>query len=282
MDRKEKGAFLDKQVDDAIADLEFELSQGHSERYLEVLEFHARFWRYSIGNTILIAMQRKDATLVAGYKKWESLGFHVKVGEKGIAIRAPWLRKMADPDTGEITERLVGYIPTYVWDITQTVEYPDKQPPMLYQPVPGNWDDLYKHIKLGIFSNGVLFTEDPMPREIHGMYSNGRIFVNEALEPFHKITCAVHEYVHHVAHGTPEKREGLSRQQREWEAESVTFAVCKAIGIEHDTARDYLLQYGFTIENLAESVKKIQTLTKRVLNDLCLMSEVKKSEAEAA
>src|SRR5690606_27753316 len=111
----------------------------------DTLDFYSHFWKYSWGNSLLISIQKPDATLVNGYKKWQELGFNVKQGEKGIGIRAPWLRKEIDQDTGEKTERRVGYIATYGFDISQTAEYPTKQPPTLFQELPGSFDELYQH-----------------------------------------------------------------------------------------------------------------------------------------
>ncbi len=261
-------------MEEAFLDLEDQLSQGHTQAFLDVLEWHSKFWRYSLGNTILIAIQRPTAIRVAGYKTWVKLGFNVRQGESGIAIRAPWLRKFTDPTTGEVTERLVGYIPTYVFDISQTAEYPEKQPPTIYTPVPGDWSALYEHLQLNILVKGVMVSDVPLPGDIHGINSDSHIRINESLDPFYKVTCMIHEYVHHVAHGTPETREALTRNQREWEAEQITFMVCKAIGIDHQTARDYLLAYGYTTEALAESAKRTHTLVKRIMEDLYLLQDL--------
>ena len=60
-----------------------------SDRYREYLGYMQKFHNYSFSNIILIAMQRPDATLVAGYDSWKRKGRHVKKGEKGIRIIAP-------------------------------------------------------------------------------------------------------------------------------------------------------------------------------------------------
>ena len=66
-----------------------------SDQWTAWLESRARFRDYSLGNTMLIAYQRPDATRVAGYKAWQSLGRQVRTGEKGLAILAPMVRKVA-------------------------------------------------------------------------------------------------------------------------------------------------------------------------------------------
>lgn len=282
MSRSEKGEELNEQVEAALAELSDQLAQGHTQTYLDMLSWYAKLWRYSFWNTVLIQWQRPNATIVAGYKRWQELGFTVRRGEKGIAIRAPWLRKDTDQETGEIRERLIGYLATYVFDISQTVEYPDKQPPELYKPVPGDWGQLYDQLRAQIVRQGLTIDEARLPGGAHGLYGNNQIFISEELDPFHKVTVTIHEYVHHVAHGTPEKREGLTRNQREWEAEQTTWVVCQALGIEHETARDYLLSYAYTTEDLAQSIRRTQQLVKQVMTDLDLLQEKKTWVADAA
>lgn len=273
MNRFEKGEDLHLEVEAALKDLSLQLAEGHTQEFLDMLSWYSKLWTYSFWNSILIRNQCPHATVVAGYKRWQQLGFSVRRGEKGIAIRAPWIKKLPDPQTGEITEKLVGYLATYVWDITQTNEYPDKQPPDIYKPVTGDWEELYQHLKVQMILHEVGMSEHPLPEGIHGLYSNHHVYVNEALEPFHKVTTAIHEYVHHVAHGTPEGREGLTRNQREREAEQVTYVVCQTIGIEHPTARDYLLAYQYTTEDVSQSIRRTQQLVKQVMQDLDLLQE---------
>lgn len=274
---EEKVDELNEQIEGYLGDLAHQLALGHTAEFMNMLDWHARLHRYSIGNSILIRKQNPKATVLAGYKRWSSLGFSVRKGEKGIAIRAPMLRRHVDESTGEITQRLTGYWPTYIWDITQTNEYPTKQPPTIYKPVPGDWDELYQQLKLQAILHDVIVTEEPMPHGIHGMYWDGRICINQTLETFYRIGCLIHEYCHWVAHGTPEKREGLTRNQREWEAEQVCYVVCRMLHIDHETARDYLLAYSYTTEDLASSIKRTQQLVKQVCAELDILQEIKEA-----
>ena len=87
-DRKEQVQELTKKLEDGITAL-FE-----SDRYLEYLTIMARFHHYSYRNTLLILLQRPDATLVAGFHAWkQKFGRHVKKGETGICILAPMAYK---------------------------------------------------------------------------------------------------------------------------------------------------------------------------------------------
>ena len=82
-----------KKSDEALKELCAALQQGKSEKLLEYLGMMSKFYSYSFGNCILIAMQKSDATLVAGFGKWKEMNRFVKKGEKGIAILAPLVGK---------------------------------------------------------------------------------------------------------------------------------------------------------------------------------------------
>lgn len=84
-------------------------------------------------------------------------------------------------------------------------------------------------------------------------------------------TCLIHEYVHAIAHTTREERDAWTRDEREWQAESVAFVVCSAIGVVNVNSRDYLLSYRLTTDKLADMMKLIQALTKKVMQDLDLL-----------
>ena len=78
-----------------------------SNRYQEFLKTMAKFHNYSFNNTMLIAMQRPDATLVTSYKNWQSMGRQVMKGEKGITIIAPApYKKMKEKEVLDENQRL--------------------------------------------------------------------------------------------------------------------------------------------------------------------------------
>ena len=111
----------------AIEQLRQALEAGQSERLKEYLAAMARFRRYSWGNVMLIASQKRDATHVAGFHAWHKLGRFVKKGEKGILILAPMIgRKKADEaadataDAKAASAQLYGFRAVYVFDVSQT------------------------------------------------------------------------------------------------------------------------------------------------------------------
>ena len=114
----------------ALATLSAALEAGNSAAFTAYLSVAARFHKYSWTNCLLIAMQRPNATRVAGFRAWLGLGRHVRKGEKGIAILAPIITKRSRDtkedrhDTSDSTTESVGYLvgfrSAYVFDIAQT------------------------------------------------------------------------------------------------------------------------------------------------------------------
>src|SRR5437588_2059385 len=90
-----------------------------SESFRRWLDISARFYTYSLGNQLLIAMARPDATYVAGFHSWLKLGRHVKKGEKGIAIMVPHVRKV-EADDGTEEKRIASFGTGFVFDLSQT------------------------------------------------------------------------------------------------------------------------------------------------------------------
>ena len=114
----------------ALATLAAALEAGNSAALTAYLSVTARFHKYSWTNCLLIAMQRPNATRVAGFRAWLGLGRHVRKGEKGIAILAPIITKRKrdtedqqqddSSSTAEAVGHLVGFRSAYVFDIAQT------------------------------------------------------------------------------------------------------------------------------------------------------------------
>jgi antirestriction protein ArdC len=100
----------------------------------------ARFRRYSLANTLLIAAQRPDATRVAGYRAWRELGRQVRRGERAIRIWAPTRRRERDPETGEEVEFL-HFVVVSVFDLAQT-----EGPPLPEAPVAPTEGDSHAHL----------------------------------------------------------------------------------------------------------------------------------------
>ena len=113
-----------KLVENGITALNDALRAGHSETLERFLESLARFHNYSFNNALLIALQRPDATRVAGFHAWRKFGRFVKKGEHGIAIFAPMSRRKDRDERQQTTtegeEAVFGFRIAYVFDVEQT------------------------------------------------------------------------------------------------------------------------------------------------------------------
>ena len=113
-----------KVASEAFEKLIRDIEAGKSETLRQYLKAMGRFHRYSVGNAILIGLQKADATHVAGFRAWQRLGRQVKKGEHGIAIMAPVVyrkRTQQDGSDGDAEHEMIATFKTaYVFDISQT------------------------------------------------------------------------------------------------------------------------------------------------------------------
>ena len=235
----------------------------NSEKYAEYLRVMSQFHHYSFNNTLLIAMQKPDATLVAGYNAWEKkFNRHVMKGEKGIQIiaPAPFKEKQAqekvDPNTGEVVLREDGQpeieevtivVPRFkvstVFDLSQT----DGDP--LPELGPGELTASVENYE--IFLNAIRSVApvpirfDEIRSGAKGYYDNvnKEIVIQTGMSEMQTMKTAVHETAHAILHDKDIMQEqGIQKDQmtKEVEAESVAF-----VSLDHfelDTS-DYSFPY---------------------------------------
>jgi hypothetical protein len=107
----------------AIEQLANSLHQEKSESLVQYLRPVARFHRYGLHNVLLIALQKPNASHVAGFCTWQKLGCFIRKGEKGIVLLAPVLKRVIEEDSShpEVeARRIVGFRSAYVFDVSQT------------------------------------------------------------------------------------------------------------------------------------------------------------------
>ena len=234
-----------------------------SEKYMRYLSVMSRFHRYSVNNTMLIYMQKPDATLVAGYNKWKNqFERHVKKGEHGITIIAPtpFKKKIEeqklDPDTkapildaegkAVMEEREVEipmFRPVKVFDVSQT----DGKPlPELASSLSGNVQNYEAFMEALRRSAPVPLSVEPMAANMDGYFSpdQQRIAIREGMSEVQTVSAAVHEIAHSKLHnyakaqeeaaraGDKEPPKKKDRNTEEVEAESISYAVCQYYGIQ--------------------------------------------------
>ena len=232
-----------------------------SNRYQEFLKTMAKFHNYSFNNTMLIAMQRPDATLVTSYKNWQSMGRQVMKGEKGITIIAPApYKKMEEKevldenqrpimgtDGKPKTEKVEVTVPHFkavtVFDIAQTSGEPIQTlAPELLTAAVQDFDSFMQAIQK---ISPVPIRFDEIDGNANGYYHNAdkEIVIKKGLSESQTLKTAIHETAHAKLHDS-EIMESLGvekdRLTKEVEAESVAYCVCSSFGL--DTS-DYSFPY---------------------------------------
>jgi N-terminal domain of anti-restriction factor ArdC/IrrE N-terminal-like domain len=233
-----------------------------NETYRAWLRTLSRFYSYSFNNWLLIYTQRPDATRVAGFQTWKSFGRFVKKGEHGIRIFAPIIRKVEEEKNGatEQVPRPVGFRAIAVFALEQT----DGDPlPEIDSNASEGGEDLLPRIEAASASLGIQLVYKAIPGTAEGLSKGGLIEIEETLSTAARCGVIVHELAHELLH--KEERKEKTRQQRELEAESVSFAVLARYGI-HSESRFYLASYDVTAEMLTASLQTISQTAKRIIS----------------
>ena len=268
-----------------------------SERYKEYLRVMSKFHNYSFNNTLLIAMQKPDASLVAGFSAWKNQ-FHRNVikGQKGIKIIAPSPFKIKqevekkDPRTNKpvigkdgkpVTEEKEITIPAYkvvsVFDVSQTEgrELPDIAVNELTGDVE-RYKDFFAALEK---TSPVPVGFEKIEGGSHGYYhlEEKRIAIDEGMSQLQTLKTAIHEIAHAKLHdidlNAPEDKQQprVDRRTREVEAESVAYTVCQHYGLDtSDYSFGYVAGWSSTKElaELKGSLETIRSAAAEIINSI--------------
>lgn len=251
-----------------VQELTDKLEQGlqdlfNSDSYRNYLSTMSKFHNYSFNNTLLIAMQKPDATLVAGYKAWQkNFERHVNKGEKAIRILAPapykikeerdkidpvtqelLLDKDGNPQKEEVEITIPAFRAVSVFDVAQTdgKPIPELAAKELLSDVEG-YQDMIRAVE----------AISPVPIELEeiagdskGYYDREakRIAVQENMSESQTLKTMIHEVAHSKLHSKEVEQDEQMRKDRntkEVEAESIAYTVCQHFGV--DTS-DYSFGY---------------------------------------
>ena len=268
-----------------------------SERYKEYLRVMSKFHNYSFNNTLLIAMQKPDASLIAGFNAWKNnFQRNVMKGEKGIKILAPSPFKIKqemekiDPATQKpvigadgkpVTEEKEITIPAFkvvsVFDVSQTEgkEIPNLAVDMLTGDVE-RFKDVFAALEK---TSPVPIGFEKIEGGAHGYYhlEEKRIAIDEGMSEFQTLKTAIHEIAHAKLHdidlnaSVTEQTDRPDRRTREVQAESVAYAVCQHYGL--DTS-DYSFGYvagwssGRELDELKSSLETIRSAAAEIINSI--------------
>ena len=268
-----------------------------SDRFKEYLQVMSKFHNYSFNNTLLIAMQKPDATLIAGYNSWKNLfGRQVSRGAKGIKVIAPSPYKVKkevdkiDPKTQKpvtdkngkpVKEETEVTVPAFkvvsVFDVSQTE---GKELPTI------GVDELTGDVEQ--YADFFRATEQASPAPVgfekiesgaKGYYSQTekRIAINEGMSELQNLKTLIHEIAHAKLHdidlNAPAEKQAdrPDRRTREVQAESIAYAVCQHYGL--DTS-DYSFSYvatwssGRELSELKASLETIRSTASELIKDI--------------
>ena len=273
-----------------------------SDKYRQYLATMSRFHRYSVNNTMLIYMQRPDATHVAGFNKWrDQFGRNVLKGEKGIRIIAPtpYKKKVeeikTDPETNApvldadgkaIIEEKEIRIPMFkvvsVFDVSQTS---GKPLPQLAADLSGNVQQYEVFMEALRRASPVPMEIKPVARDTDGFFSikAQSITIRAGMSEVQTVCAAVHEIAHAKLHDYEHMTEladdgetilvpgEKSRNTEEVEAESISYAVCQYYGIETgENSFGYIATWskGKELKELRASLETINKTASELITDI--------------
>ena len=268
-----------------------------SEQYKAYLTAMSKFHNYSFNNTLLIAMQKPDASLVAGFGKWrDDFERHVKKGEKGIKILAPSPYKVKkqmekiDPSTQKpvigadgkpVTEEREIEIPAFrvviVFDVSQTEG--KKIPDIAVSELTGSVEQYQDFFAALEKASPFPIAFENIEGGAHGYYhlEEKRIAIDEGMSELQTLKTAIHEIAHAKLHAidkdAPATEQAVrpDHRTREVQAESVAYAVCQHYGL--DTS-DYSFGYvagwssGRELSELKASLETIRKAVNELITDI--------------
>ena len=274
-----------------------------SEKYMRYLSVMSKFHRYSVNNTMLIYMQKPEATLVAGFNKWKNqFERHVKKGEHGITIIAPtpYKKKIEemkrDPDTHALILDADGkavmeekeieipmFRPVKVFDVSQT----DGKPlPELASSLSGTVPHYEAFLEAVRRSASVPIEFEAMAANTDGYFSpdRQRIAIREGMSEVQTVSATVHEVAHSKLHDRQKIQETSAagdnasdqpkpkdRNTEEVEAESISYAVCQYFGIQTgENSFGYIASWSKDkdLKELRASLETINKTSCELINDI--------------
>jgi len=265
-----------------------------SEKYKEYLKFASKFTDYSARNTMLINLQRPDATLVAAYGKWKQLGRQVEKGETGISILAPVTYKTNNvleverPAVDEFgnqlynddgTEKIetvekplegLAFKKVYVFDVSQTS---GKEIPNPVGELTGDIDASRKEAVFAALKKvaDAEFEFKDIQGGAKGYYSAAKnlIVIKTGMSDAQTLKTAFHETAHNLLHDPKKKivTAKSPRNEKEVQAESVAFMVAEKFGLDtSEYSFPYIASWseGKQLEQLKNSLQEIQAAAKKI------------------
>lgn len=264
-----------------------------NERFQEMLHVMSKFRSYSLNNSLMIMIQKPNATMVKGYRGWQELGRHVNKGEKSIRILAPIIKKKEMEKINSVTQKpeldhkgqpktekkdvLVGFRPVSVFDVSQTN---GKDIPNVRDFVNRDLENdesmkaLYKDFFNYVNDHTSYELREDITEEGVGGYFNPKtneivVSTNTNKNESEKFRVLVHEFAHAKLHNLDGEYKDVSRQHKETQAECVAYTVSNYYGIEtDDISLGYIATWSKDLNLARQSLGEIQKVSNEMIDVL--------------
>ena len=257
-----------------------------SDKFKDYLTCMSKFHNYSLNNTILIAMQKPDATLVAGYKAWQTdHGRTVRKGEHGIKILAPCkfkvtvesdengtLENSGNDEKTKVMEYLRFKI-THVFDVSQTEG--KELPSIGVDELTGDVREYRSMYKALVRTCPVAIVMEEIEGGAKGYYNDSekRIAILAGMSEMQTIKTIIHEMAHQKMHAeeNADPEHPVDRRTKEVEAESVAYTVCQHLGLDtSDYSFGYIAGWSSTrdTKELKASLERIRSASDELITEI--------------
>lgn len=249
-----------------------EIKQGNTEKYLEYLTFMSKFHRYSSFNQMLIYCQKPDATLVAGYRKWQEMGYLVKRGEQGIKILAPVFAKRREENAyGQLVslEKLVGYKEVKVFDTSQ-LAVPVKGYWDYRQKLPNNAEEKYQLVIKAVEADTHDVIDRPMKSQQENKFSFDTIVINSDLEPVERMILLIHKWADEILYkgGRSSELGIVPDTVKQCQIDSIAYILSGYLDINFVFNKENFLHHCNTAEILVRNMQVIQKTTQFMIGKI--------------
>ena len=267
-----------------------------NDRFQDLLNVMASGHHYSFHNTLLIASQKPDATMIRGFKQWQELGRHVNKGEKSIEILVPTFQKeieqKLDAKTGEILkdeqgdaqlevrETINGYVFGKVFDVSQTS---GRELPNVQDFVQNNLQseeslsELYERFVNQVNTdkkNPLSIHEENHEQESYGGFYNrntDKIVINTAVSKTteEQFRVAIHEYAHGLLHNKANEMHQYPQGHKEAQAESAAYIVSKYYGLDTNlTSTGYIATWAQDLNVAKLAIREVQQVSSQMIEQI--------------
>ncbi len=253
-----------------------------SEGYQAYLTTMSRFHRYSFANSLLIHAQHPDATRVAGYRTWQSLGRQVRTGETAIKIFVPFRKKREDPDTGEDSYRVTGFGLGNVFDVSSTdgEPLPERAPLIESTETTDVSREVNKRLSRWGIDEGIIMESKELHGHAHGFWNphNRQIVIRKGVTDVDAETGEEHclgdpltisktkTLAHELAHYLADHKNGDDRRDAEVVAESAAFVALDHVGLSTPNYTfGYVANWAGDMSRVRANLGEVQRIANRLI-----------------